>query len=172
MSELDEMLNRNQRWGEVSKLFKVTALISFFIVCVAELLRENIVMIYVSGNILSRSDLYLICMYFFAVPFIVFRVKKALHGYAFPSYRLLDRFFYTCAIVALTPVLIGTPVVLSFFGEEGQGRAGAIYRLMSNFFGLAIVGAFVFYGVSISLWILIFGIHGLWKKRIEVRHER
>ncbi|WP_225970148.1 hypothetical protein, partial [Xanthomonas hortorum] len=56
--------------------------------------------------------------------------------------------------------------------NRGDVGVGAIYRLMSNFFGLAIVGAFVFYGVSISLWILIFGIHGLWKKRIEVRHER
>jgi hypothetical protein len=158
MQKTIEALNRfrNQRQRDKGHLWLVGCL-SLAIALVAELLAKTRVMqaFFDSDHGSARAWVYVVIAYFVLVPVSLFFQKTSLQSFSPRPGPLSDRIFMLVLGASLWAPGFFLPEAMLAFGAETTGRSSLAYRAMINTIpGLAVTGAFLFYGAAACVWML------------------
>lgn len=116
----------------------------------------------------ARAWLYIFAMYTMILPILFWRMRYLLSEHVVPSQPLSKRLIISIIALFLGPILLFIPFIVMVLGADNLGRAGLIYIFFVNsFLGLFIVGAAMFFSVSLFLWCLFVGVKKIWFSPID-----
>lgn len=103
----------------------------------------------------ARAWIYVVIAYFVLVPLSLFFQKARLQNFSPRPGQLSDRIFMLALAFVLCVPAFFLPEAILALGADTIGRSSLVYHAMIDTVpGLAITGAFLFYGAAAFVWML------------------
>lgn len=114
---------------------------------------------------MGRTRLFLWISYTTAVPALTVYLWRKLRTYKFPKRGLGKKLLATSLGITLMPCVALCPWLLAALGPTTSSwRARSAWDLMDGSIpGLALMGGTLVYAAAIVLWMMVFGLIGMWK---------